>query len=73
MLSSYRRSQAWLACGSFEAAYTYRQAKQATARMVVEARVVAEEAEAKDTEVDASGTYAKVTKVVHRLLGGKAP
>ncbi|KAI3360387.1 hypothetical protein L3Q82_002295 [Scortum barcoo] len=64
----------------------YRQAKQATARTVLEAKTrvweefgeameedYREEAEAGDSEVDSSITQAEVTEVVRKLLGGKAP
>ncbi|KAI3375727.1 hypothetical protein L3Q82_003723 [Scortum barcoo] len=64
-----------LACGTPDAVDRYRQAKQAAARTVLEAktRVWEEFAEAGDSEVDSSITQAEVTEVVRKLLGGKAP
>ncbi|KAI3363672.1 hypothetical protein L3Q82_001297 [Scortum barcoo] len=67
-----------LACGTPDAVDRYRQAKQAAARAVLEAKTsglggVREEAGAGDSEVDSSITRAEVTEVVRKLLGGKAP
>ncbi|KAI3369434.1 hypothetical protein L3Q82_007661 [Scortum barcoo] len=99
-----------LACGTPDAVDRYRQAKQAAARAVLEAKTSglggvraggelltstedivgrwkkyfedllnptdlpsSEEAGAGDSEVDSSITRAKVTEVVRKLLGGKAP
>ncbi|KAI3371579.1 hypothetical protein L3Q82_024147 [Scortum barcoo] len=66
-----------LACGTPDAVDRYRQAKQAAARTVLEAKTSGlggvRKQEAGDSEVDSSITQAEVTEVVRKLLGGKAP